>query len=304
MTDDRRAILWVLAGATLFASQDMLIKLFGDRLSLLQIIFFRSLLGVVLISLYYRLTGTSFRIISPFPALAITRGVLTFTGHILLFSALLRLPLVEVTALYFTYPAFIGLLAPLIVGRRTRYSEWLAIGVALFGVFLLCDVVGWADDLVMSPAHFLPIACAFCYTLVVLLTKKTAGSDTLFEQSLHVHLMAMILAIGLPVVGFFGGAYGSVSPAATLLSAPWHMSDAMAWLALLLIAASGVAAMFCLTHAYRKGQPAQLAPFEYFMIVASLIYGTLIWHDVVTPQEFIGIILIILSGIYLTRQMQ
>ena len=145
MTDDRRAILWVLAGATLFASQDMLIKLFGDRLSLLQIIFFRSLLGVVLIGLYYRLTGTSIRIISPFPALAIARGVLTFTGHILLFSALLRLPLVEVTALYFTYPAFIGLLAPLIVGRRTRYSEWLAIGAALFGVFLLCDVVGWAD---------------------------------------------------------------------------------------------------------------------------------------------------------------
>jgi drug/metabolite transporter (DMT)-like permease len=103
---------------------------------------------------------------------------------------------------------------------------------------------------------------------------------------------------------FFGGVYGSVFPGAALITAPWHVSDTMAWAALFLIAASGVAAMFCLTHAYRTGQPAQLAPFEYFMIVASLIYGTLIWHDVVTPQEFIGIILIILSGIYLTRQMQ
>ena len=31
MKDDRRALLWVLAGATLFAPQDMLIKLFEAR---------------------------------------------------------------------------------------------------------------------------------------------------------------------------------------------------------------------------------------------------------------------------------
>ena len=93
------------------------------EISLLQIIFCRSLLGIVLIGIYYRLTGLPLRIVSPFPTLAIARGVLTFTEHILLFIALVKLLLLEVVALYFTYPAFICLLAPVVLGQNSDCTE-------------------------------------------------------------------------------------------------------------------------------------------------------------------------------------
>ena len=95
----------------------------------------------------------------------------------------------------------------------------------------------------------------------------------------------------------------AVSSLGSLLFAELQITNFKNWPALLIIALSSVAAMLCLTHAYRTGQPVRLAPFEYFMIIISLIYGNLIWHDQLGLQEFSGIILIMLSGIYLVRKM-
>jgi len=123
--------------------------------------------------------------------------------------------------------------------------------------------------------HIRLIGCALCYTLVVLLTKKTAASDSLLEQSLHIHLGALILLIATPHIANVVTSTDAVSSLGSLLFAELQITNLKNWPALLIIALSGVAAMFCLTHAYRTGQPARLAPFEYFMIIILLIYGNL-----------------------------
>ena len=123
--------------------------------------------------------------------------------------------------------------------------------------------------------HIRPIGCALCYTLVVLLTKKTAASDSLLEQSLHIHLDALILLIATPLIANVVTSTDAVSSLGSLLFAELQTTNFKNWPALLIIALSGVAAMFCLTHAYRIGQPARLTPFEYFMIIILLIYGNI-----------------------------
>ena len=124
-------------------------------------------------------------------------------------------------------------------------------------------------------SHIRPIGCALCYTLVVLLTKKTAASDSLLEQSLHIHLGALILLNSTPLKANVVTSTDAVSSLGSLLFAELQITNFKNWPALLIIALSGVAAMFCLTHAYRTGQPAWFAPFEYFVIIILLIYGNL-----------------------------
>ena len=123
--------------------------------------------------------------------------------------------------------------------------------------------------------HIWPIGCALCYKLVVLLTEKTAASDSLLEQFLHVHLGALILLIATPLIANVVTSTDAVSSLGSLLFAELQITNFKNWPALLIIALSGVAAMFCLTHAYRTGQPARLAPLEYFMIIIFLICGNL-----------------------------
>ena len=49
LTDNRKGIFLVIGAMTILAIQDVLIKLVSDELSLFQIQFFRSIIGMVLI---------------------------------------------------------------------------------------------------------------------------------------------------------------------------------------------------------------------------------------------------------------
>jgi S-adenosylmethionine uptake transporter len=61
-----------------------------------------------------------------------------------------------------------------------------------------------------------------------------------------------------------------------------------------LIAAAG---FYFLSQAYRLAQPSTIAPFEYISVPLSAIWGYLFWKDIPEIQSFIGMVLIVGSGL-------
>ena len=78
----------------------------------------------------------------------------------------------------------------------------------------------------------------------------------------------------------------------------WSLSNMNIIYSLLFIGISGFVAFLCIFQAYRIGSPPSVAPFEYILIVLSLILSWVIWKETLDFKGFIGLGLIVFAGIY------
>ena len=107
MNDNRQGILLVVVSMTIFAVQDVLIKFMSTEISMFQILFCRSTIGVVLIAIFLKLTGRPIRFGTAYPLLSICRGLLFFFGYSAFYFAQSKVPLANATVLFLVSPFFI-----------------------------------------------------------------------------------------------------------------------------------------------------------------------------------------------------
>jgi drug/metabolite transporter (DMT)-like permease len=58
---------------------------------------------------------------------------------------------------------------------------------------------------------------------------------------------------------------------------------------------------FMIVHAHRLAPASQLAPFGYIEIVSAIVIGLVVFGDIPAPIVWLGIALIVISGIVATR---
>ncbi len=73
-----RGILLVILAMSVFSIQDVLIKFISSNVSLFQILFYRSVIGALLIIIFQRAIGQTIRLWTAYPALSLLRGVFSF----------------------------------------------------------------------------------------------------------------------------------------------------------------------------------------------------------------------------------
>ena len=78
----------------------------------------------------------------------------------------------------------------------------------------------------------------------------------------------------------------------------WSLNNIYIISSLLFIGVTGVVAFLSIFQAYRIGSPPSVAPFEYILIIWSLIISWIIWKETLNLKGFIGLGLIVFAGIY------
>ena len=142
----------------------------------------------------------------------------------------------------------------------------------------------------------LPIFTAFSYSISMILSKITSDKDNSFQQSFHIYLGGAILGSSLSII-LINQSVSSL-PLFSILSTNWNLTDLNIIYRLIIIAVVGTAGIFCLVSAYRIGSPSANAPFEYVLLIYSLISGYIIFNEIPDIYSLIGMGLIIISGIY------
>ena len=61
----------------------------------------------------------------------------------------------------------------------------------------------------------------------------------------------------------------------------------------------GGVGQYCLTQAFRYGEAAAIAPLEYLSMVWALLLGYVIWNDIPEYEVFVGIALVVASGMFI-----
>ena len=292
MENERLGILLILLGMSLFCVQDIFIKLIITNTSILQILVFRAILGFILLTgfLYFNQKRISYK--SDYPFIALIRGTLFFLGFVCFYISLTKIPLAEANALFFTNPIMVTILSVYILKNPIGYHRILAIIICCIGTLLI----------IKPSIHnfnwyiLLPIFTAFSYSISMILSKITSDKDNSFQQSFHIYMGGVILGSSLSII--LVNQSVSNLPLFSILSIKWNLTDINIIYKLIIIAIVGTAGIFCLVSAYRIGSPSANAPFEYVLLIYSLISGYVIFNEIPDIYSLIGMGLIIISGIY------
>ena len=132
-----RGILLSLIGFFLLAVMDAIIKGMSSKYGTLELVFFRSLFGLIPVVLLILIKRQHSLFLTKRPKLHFFRSVFATTTTFLFFLSLHYLPLADAVSLVFCAPLFLTALAGMILKEVIGPHRWLAVLVGFLGVFAI-----------------------------------------------------------------------------------------------------------------------------------------------------------------------
>jgi len=293
-------IFFVVLGMTAITVNDMLIKLLSGDYPLHQMIFLRSVIGIVFSLALVQLEGGFNILRTDKPLLHLLRGRLLVVSNLSFFTALAVLPLADTTALFFVAPLFITLLSIPLLGERVGIRRISAVLVGFAGVLVMqqpwsSEGLGTGERLVL----LLPVLAAFTYALCQIMARRLGATAKASALAVYIQGTFILISLGFWIIAGDGRyAEGTDNASLQFLLRPWRrpdVDDGLLFLALGVL--SGVIG-YSISQAYRLAQPATVAPFEYVAMPLAVLWGWLIWDYLPSAQILVGIILIMGAGLY------
>jgi drug/metabolite transporter (DMT)-like permease len=211
------------------------------------------------------------------PGLQLLRSSLLMCSTFLYFWAISLIPLADAIALIFIYPIIVTSLSALILKEHVGVRRWLAVVAGLFGT---CIVVR-PGILEISLGSFLALGAGTSYGCYLIATRKLANSAPPLVT------LAFTALVGTLVFSAIVPSYWQ-TPTDT---------DLMLMLALGLLAALG---HYLIIKSFEYAQASVLAPYGYSEIITASLIGYFAYGDFPDSYTWIGISIIVASGIYIS----
>ncbi len=263
--------------------------------SLYEIYLIRTVVSFVLILLFLIITKKPIVFKSQYPLLTFTRVILFFFGFSSFYVSLTVLPLGTATALFFVTPFLITIFAHFFLKEEIGLRRWSAVVVGFIGVYVTLN----PDFSNFNYLSLLPILCALCYSLSMIIIKKTSDKDSVYTQTFTFYIGAMIISIIFYFIIGDGQYNVSDHPASQFIFREWFVDFNSN---ILLMTATGVTATLAflfLFTAYSIASPAVVSPFEYSILFWSPLVGWLYFDEIPSLNTVIGILIIVSSGVYI-----
>jgi S-adenosylmethionine uptake transporter len=294
------AIAFIFAGVFAISINDMLIKQLSGGYPLHEIVFARAFIGILFGLGLVQLEG-GWRILKTSQwHWHLLRGLLVVIANMTFFLALAALPLADATALFFVAPLFITLLSIPILGEKVGIMRLGAVAVGFAGVVIMQRPWASVESLQASRlVLLLPVVSALTYALNQLMTRKLGVRSKASALAIYIQGTFLIVSIGFFLIAGDGRFTNDAStPSMHFLLRAWVLparGDIWVFLGLGLNAA---VIGYCLSQAYRIADAATVAPFEYIGLPLAVFWGLVIFGDLPVWEVWVGIGLILGSGLF------
>ena len=293
-------ILFVLVGVFFISINDMLIKQLSGGYPLHQMVFTRSIIGIMFSLIFVQMEG-GWRILrTNQPGLHVLRGLLIVTSNMTFFVALAAIPLADATALFFAAPLFITLLSIPVLGEKVGPLRLGAVVFGFLGVVIMQRPWEGVDTLGTSRLILLlPVVAALTYALNQLLTRKLGVKSKASALAVYIQGTFVVVSIGFYIIAGDGRfAEGSDNPSIQFLLRAWIWpAQSDFWLFGFLGFASALIG-YALSQAYRMADAATVAPFEYIGLPLAVFWGWFIFSELPVWEVWMGIAMILASGVF------
>ena len=290
-----KGIVYILIAMMVFSVQAGIMKHIYNFVSLYEIYLIRTVISFVLILMFLIITKQPIVFKTHYPLLTITRVILFFFGFSSFYVSLTVLPLGTATALFFVTPFLITIFAYIFLKEEIGLRRWSAVVVGFIGVYVTLN----PDFSNFNYLSLLPILCALCYSLSMIIIKKTSDKDSVYTQTFTFYIGAIIISIIFYFIIGDGKYNVSDHPASQFIFREWFVDFNSN---ILLMTATGVTATLAflfLFTAYSIASPAVVSPFEYSILFWSPLVGWLYFDEIPSLNTVIGILIIVSSGVYI-----
>ncbi len=288
--------LCAFAAAMCFSLNDVGIKFLSDQYALHQIILIRSSLGLlVFLAIIMPLSGGWQLVRTRRIGWHLLRGLCVVLANSFLFLGLAAMEIADAIAIFFVSPLLIALMSIVFLGEVVGPRRWIAIAVGFIGVMVIVKPGTSAFQI----ASLFPIAAAFLYGVMHIVARRIGGTESAATMTFYILLTFITLSAGIGLaVGdgrFATGAHGSL----VFLLRPWVAVEVADMPILAMLGVSGVLGGFLISQAYRLSEAAFAAPFEYVSMPMAIFWGITVFGTFPDRTAWIGIALILGSGLYL-----
>jgi len=259
----------------MFSIMVLLAKLLSANHSVIEIAFYRNLLGSLpFLFVVFALGRREILRLNTKPALVGFRAVLGAISLTVTFLAYSLMPLADTTALLFTSSLFIPILAVIVLKETVGPYRWSAVAIGFVGVIIMVRPTG--DVYVFG--ILVALCAALLHATLQIILRYLGRYESPETISFYFFVVGTLLtAVAMPFV--------AVTP--TLSEIPLLIG----------VGLSGAAAQWSLSVAYRHAPAAVVSVFNYTSIIWATLFGWMIWNELPLPAVLAGAIVVIASNL-------
>ena len=272
-----KAIFYNLLAWVILPVMDGLAKYLSVDLPVLQIVWARYFFTVVITLSFIIIFFRKQLVWTSKPKLQLFRGLILLCANMLFFYAISIISLTKALTLAFVAPLIVTALSPFILGEIVGYRRWLAVIIGFIGSLIVIR----PGLIEFNLATLAALGTGFFYGIYFIITRKLHTADSPLLTLLITGVVgAIILSAYMPF--------------------SWIEPNPNQWLFMFCIGLCASVGHFFLILSLKYADASKLAPLSYFEIVTNVIIGYYFFSDFPDIWTWVGLLIIINSGIYIS----
>lgn len=170
-------------------------------------------------------------------------------------------------------------LSALWLGEQVGKHRWGSVVVGFIGVLIITQP--GVDTFRIETIYVLLASIA--YSIFILSGRWLSRTESTFSLVFYYNLVVLVLC-------------------SATLPWQWQAMPADILLFMMVFAALALLGHFALTHAFSLAPVGAIAPYEYSAMVWAVVLGFLVWGDIPSIATFSGMLIIVVSGLYLLHR--
>lgn len=274
-----KAIIFSLLGWMFLPIMDGFAKFLSDDLPILQITWARYFFTVVFtlpIMMFFFKNQLTW---SDKPKLQILRGLILLSANICFFYAISIISLAKALTLAFVAPLIVTAFSPIMLGEKVGFRRWTAVVVGFIGSLVVIRP-GFVE---LNFASLAALGTGILYGFYLIITRKLSTSDNPLLTLLMTGMVGAILV-------------------STIIPFYWVKPSLEQWSLM-----AGIGVFACIGHLFlilslKYADASKLAPLGYTEIIPNVLIGYYFFSELPDNWTYVGLFIIILSGLYISRR--
>ena len=273
-----KAILINLSAWMIVPIMDALAKYLSWSLPVLQITWGRYFFTVVFTLSFMLIFFRKNLLWSKNPKLQLIRGIILLLANILFFYSISVISLAKALTLAFIHPLIVTALSPVFLNEKVGIKRWIAVLMGFIGALIVIR----PGFLEFNLASLAALGTGVFYGFYLMITRKLSDTDNPLLTLLFTGVVGCVIMTSvMPVI--------------------WVSPTPNQWLMLACIGLVASVAHGFIIVSYKYADASKLAPLGYSEIITNIMLGYYIFSDFPDLLTFIGLFIIMISGIYVAR---
>lgn len=265
-----RSTFWMIGALTSFCLMAVGARELNGQISVFQILFFRSIVGLLVLLPILLLSKRRGLLFPKRMSLHVVRNLFHFAGQYGWFLGIGLLPLATVFAIEFTVPFWTILISSLFLKESITLKKIIAVLLGILGVIVIVQPS-------LEVAHYgslIVLGAAICYALSHVATKSLSNT----QHPLSIIFMMCLIQAPLGLLLFIEG---------------WTTPVGIEWLWLVIVGLTALSAHYCMTKAMQYAEVTFVVTMDMFRLPLISLIGVLLYAEHFSVALVLGMLLIV-----------